>query len=108
MEHAYFYVQIKTLIVMLKDELTSNVAGIILHHVKETKGRLTEISDLCGINRKEFNRRGLAKMKLHRLLRLVYALTLVLSYRQFDAMWQEILDEIRKFSDDYDYTLLDE
>ena len=93
MEHAYFYVQLKTLIVMLKDELTSNVAGIILHHVKETKGRLTEISDLCGINRKEFNRRGLAKMK---------------SYRQFDAMWQEILDEIRKFSDDYDYTLLDE
>lgn len=93
---------------MLKDQLTSAVAGIILHHVRERKGRLTEVSDLCSINRKEFNRRGLSKMKLHRLLRLVYALALILPYREFDVMWKDILDEIRNYSDDYDFTLLDE
>ena len=27
---------------------------------------------------------------------------------EIDDLWQEILDEIRNFSDDYDYTLLDE
>lgn len=93
---------------MLKEQLTSAVAGIILHHVRETKGRLTEVSDLCSINRKEFNRRGLSKMKLHRLLRLVYALALIMPYREFDVMWKDILDEIRNYSDDYDFTLLDE
>lgn len=93
---------------MLKEQLTSAVAGIILHHVRETKGRLTEVSDLRSINRKEFNRRGLSKMKLHRLLRLVYALALIMPYREFDVMWKDILDEIRNYSDDYDFTLLDE
>lgn len=93
---------------MLKDQLTSAVAGIILHHLRDFKGRLTEVSDLCNINRREFNRKGLSKMKMHRLLRLVYAMALVLPYQEYDMMWKDILDEIRNFSDDYDYTLLDE
>lgn len=93
---------------MLKEELTSAVAGIILHHLRDVKGRLTEVSDLCHINRKELNRKGLAKMKMHRLLRLMYAMELVMPYQQYDTMWKDILDEIRKFSEDYDYTLLDE
>ena len=93
---------------MLKDELTSNVAGIILHHVKETKGRLTEISDLCGINRKEFNVRGFASLKLHRLLRVIYALYLELPYAEFVKMTDEIRETIIEYGEDYDYTLLDE
>ena len=43
---------------MLKERLTSEVAGIILRYVRTPKGRLTEISDLCSLNRKEFNVRG--------------------------------------------------
>ena len=91
---------------MVKEQFISAVAGIILYHLRNSKGRLTEVSDLCNINRKELNRRGLAKMKMHRLLRLMYAMELVMPYQEYDTMWKSILDEIRNFSDDYDYTLL--
>ena len=93
---------------MLKQQLTSEVAGIILNHLREKKGRLTEVSDLCNINRKELNRKGLAKMKMHRLFRLLYAMELVLPYNEYKEMWTKILDKIREFSGNYDYTLLDE
>lgn len=102
-----FFISLKSYI-MLKEQLTSAVAGIILHHLRDFKGRLTEVSDLSNINRRELNRKGLAKMKMHRLLRLVYAMALVLPYREFDLMWKDILDEIRNFSDDFDCTLLSE
>ena len=68
---------------MVKEQFTSEVAGIILNHLREKKGRLTEVSDLCNINRKELNRKGLAKMKMHRLLRLIYAMELVLPYPEY-------------------------
>jgi hypothetical protein len=93
---------------MLKNQMTSVVSGIILHHLRDTKGRLTEVSDLCNINRRELNRKGLAKMKMHRLLRLMYAMELVMPYHEYDVMCKGILAKIREFSDDYDYTLLDE
>ena len=93
---------------MVKEQFTSSVAGIILNHLREKKGRLTEVSDLCNINRKELNRKGLAKMKMHRLLRLIYAMDLVLPYPEYDKMWSEILDKIREFSNVYDCTLFDE
>jgi hypothetical protein len=92
--------------ITLKNEFTSEVAGIILNHLREKKGRLTEVSDLCNINRKELNRKGLAKMKMHRLLRLIYAMELVLPYPEYDKMWSEILDKIQEFADNYDCTLL--
>ena len=93
---------------MLKDQLTSSVAGIILRQVKKEKGRLTEVSDLCRINRSEFNVRGLSKMKLHRLLRIVYALTLVTPYNDYRQMMDEVRNTISNYSDMYDFTLLDE
>lgn len=93
---------------MVKEQFTSEVAGIILNHLREKKGRLTEVSDLCNINRKELNRKGLAKMKMHRLLRLIYAMELVLPYPEYDKMWSEILVKIREFSNVYDCTLFDE
>lgn len=93
---------------MVKEQFTSEVAGIILNHLREKKGRLTEASDLCNINRKELNRKGLAKMKMHRLLRLIYAMDLVLPYPEYDKMWSEILDKIQEFANVYDCTLFDE
>ena len=93
---------------MVKEQFTSEVAGIILNHLREKKGRLTEVSDLCNINRKELNRKGLAKMKMHRLLRLMYAMELVLPYQEYDDMWTDILVKIREFSNVYDCTLFDE
>lgn len=93
---------------MLKERLTSEVAGIILRYVRTPKGRLTEISDLCSINRKEFNVRGLSKMKLHRLLRIIYALALIMSYEQYRKMMNEVRDVIWEQEECYDYLLFDE
>lgn len=93
---------------MLKQQLTSEVAGIILRHVRNPKGKLTEISDLCRINRKEFNVHGLSKMKLHRLLRIIYALALTMGYDQYRKMMDEIRDVIWENEECYDYLLFDE
>jgi len=93
---------------MLKEQLTSKVASIILQHVREPKGRLTEISDLCHINRREMNIRGLSRMKFHRLLRLIYALSVALRPDEYYEMTDDILFAIQEFSDKYEYDLLDE
>ena len=63
---------------MLRDELTSDVAGFILEYLRSVKGRLTEVSNLSGINRREINRKGLSKMRMSRLMRLVYTMQLVM------------------------------
>ena len=93
---------------MLKDKLTSEVAGIILRHVRNPKGRLTEVSELCRINRREFTIRGISRMKFHRLLRIFYALSLVVRYEEYKQMTDELRDVIQDYSDEYDYVLIDE
>lgn len=93
---------------MLRDEMTSEVAGIILHYLRDVKGRTTEVSNLSGINRREINRKGLAKMKLNRLLRLIYAMLLLMPPKTSESMWQDILGKIREFADYFDFILLDE
>ena len=93
---------------MLRDELTSDVAGIILEYLRSVKGRLTEVSNLSGINRRELNRKGLSKMRMNRLMRLVYTMTLVMPPKASDAMWQKIFEKVREYADYYDFILLDE
>jgi hypothetical protein len=93
---------------MLRDELTSDVAGIILENLRSVKGRLTEVSNLSGINRRELNRKGLAKMRMNRLMRLVYAMLLIMPPKKSDAMWQKILEKVREYAKDFDFILLDE
>ena len=93
---------------MLRDELTSDVAGIILESLRSVKGRMTEVSNLSGINRRELNRKGLSKMRMNRLMRLVYTMQLVMPPKASDAMWQKIHDKVREYADYYDYILLDE
>lgn len=93
---------------MLKDQMTSRLAGIILQHVRNPKGRLTEISDLSRINRREFTTRGLSKMKLHRLARIIYALAVTLRYEEYRQMMRDLDETFESYSDRYDYLLLDE
>ena len=88
--------------------MTSDVAGIILENLRSVKGRLTEVSNLSGINRRELNRKGLAKMRMNRLMRLVYAMLLIMPPKKSDAMWQKILEKVREYANYYDYILLDE
>lgn len=92
----------------LKDQMTSEIAGIILQHVRNHKGRLSEVSDDCRINRREFNVRGISKMKFHRLLRIFYDLLLILTYAEFTKMMEEIINTLKDYADEYDYTVLDE
>lgn len=92
----------------LKDKLSSEVAGIILRYVKIRKGRLTQMSEDSRINRRELNVQGITQMRLHRLLRLIYALHLELSYAEYMKMTDEIRDKITGYAEDFDYTLLDE
>ena len=88
--------------------MTSDVAGIILESLRSVKGRLTEVSNLSGINRRELNRKGLAKMRMNRLMRLVYAMLLIMPPKKSDAMWKKILEKVREYANYYDYILLDE
>ena len=92
----------------LKQQLTHEVAGIILDTVREKKGRLTEISDLCRINRKHFNVKGFSQLRMHQLLRIVYSLAVIMRYEEYRAMMEQISRTIENFSDNYDYLLLDE
>lgn len=103
----FVFYQIK-IIMLLRNQLTSRVAGIILTRIRERKGRLTEISDECRINRREFNVRGFSKMSLQRLLRVFYALYMVLPKREYDEMMNEIRRVMAAYADHYDYLLLDE
>ena len=93
---------------MLKQQLTSEVAGIILDHVRETKGRLTLISDATRINRKHFTVRGFSQLRVHQMLRIVYALAVVMRYEDYRDMMGQIARTIERYSDEYDYMLLDE
>ena len=88
--------------------MTSDVAGIILESLRSVKGRMTEVSNLSGINRRELNRKGLSKMRMNRLMRLVYTMTLVMPPKASDAMWQKIIEQVREYADYYDFILLDE
>ena len=47
-------------------------------------------------------------MRMHRLLRIIYALSILMNYREFHNMCEELHDEIRNFSDEYDFILFDE
>ena len=104
----FFYQNSITSMSHLKDQLTREIAGIILRYVRNEKGRLSEISRDSRINRREFTIRGLAKMKLHRLLRILYDLCLELPYAEYMKMTDEIRQTISDYANEYDYTLLDE
>lgn len=85
----------------------SDFAGIILGSVKNN-GWLTEISDEVGINRKEFNRKRLAKMPLHRLLRILTGLAWKMSWSKFSIVWIALGKLIFDMGDQQFYEFCDE
>ncbi|MDE5784572.1 MAG: hypothetical protein K2H97_09680 [Prevotella sp.] len=74
---------------MLREKLVSDFAGIILGAVRNN-GWLTEISDGVGINRRNFNRRKLAKMPLHCVLRILTGLAWKMSWCKFCVAWMAL------------------
>mgnify|MGYP006916090441 CR=1 FL=1 len=57
----------------LRDELTSDFAGLLLDTL-DGNGLKTCVSDDASINRKRMNRRGIGQLRVHQLLRLLVAL----------------------------------
>lgn len=92
----------------LKEQLASEVTGIFLDRVRERKGRVTLISDATGINRKHFNMRGFQRLKVHQMIRIVYALATVLTHEEFYHMMRQVHTCFEDYADEYDYDLLDE
>lgn len=71
---------------MLREKLAREFAGVVIDKVRNN-GWLTEVSEDIGINRREFNRKGLADMRLHRLLRILIALEWRLNPKGFMKLW---------------------
>ena len=86
---------------MLKKTLRSKVSGIVRETLRAQKGLLTEVSDMAGVNRKEFNRRNMDRMKLYKLVRVMYALCLVEPVL-YAAMMDRIRDEVSAFVDEHE------
>lgn len=82
------------------------LAVLILQVVREKRRRLTYVSDICRINRKEFTEEGLAKMRLSRLTRILYALYLILEPEELEDMERRIHEMFKQYAEQYDEQLL--
>lgn len=92
---------------LLREKLTSDFAGIILGTVKNN-GWLTEISDGVGINRKDFCRKRLATMQLHRLLRILTGMAWKMTWWKFSIVWMALGNLIFKMGDQQFFEFSDE
>lgn len=86
---------------MLKDQLTSKCAGLILGEVRKDH-RLTMISDECGINRKCLNRSSFRQLRFHRLVRLLYATSSWMNREDFQALGAKLFGSIWDFCAEHD------
>lgn len=84
----------------LREQLVSDFAGIVIGTVKDN-GWLTHISNEVGINRREFNRKGMSKMKLHRLLRILTALAWRMPWKRFRGVWMTLGEIIYEMGNDH-------
>ena len=92
---------------LLREKLTSDFAGIILGAVKNN-GWLTEISDGVGINRRDFCRKKLATMQLHRVLRILTGMAWKMSWLKFSIVWMTLGKLIFKMGDQQFFEFADE
>ena len=92
---------------MLKERLASTCAGIILNEIR-TSGRLTMISDECGINRKYFNRKMFRLLRFHRVVNLLYSMSSWMSREEFVEVGEQLFGKIWDFCSKYDDEYYDE
>ena len=90
----------------LKRDFTDEVSGVILKKVREQRGRLTKVSDMCQINRRMFNQDEFCKLKLYQVLRLLYAICVDVRPKEFEKMLTEMRDVAKKYFDTYEEDLL--
>jgi len=92
---------------LLREQLVSDFSGTVLENVRDN-GWLTEISDAVGINRKYFNRKGLAGMKLRCVLRILAGLAWKMTWTEFSYVWMELGRQIYDMGDQQFYEMCDE
>ena len=95
---------------LLRDLLTNEFVRLLIDSVKDN-GWLTQISDEVGIGRGEFSCRGLANMKLHRVLRLLVGVCehhCRRSPREWFVLWAQLGKVVYDMADDHYYEMIDE
>ena len=93
---------------MLRDKLVSNCVGIILNAVRKESGTLTFISDESQVNRKFFTRKEFKKLKLFRVIRVLYVLAMCLDRYTFVQLGEQMFNIIWEMQDEHEFNLLDE
>lgn len=92
---------------MKTNELALSIGDIINKAVREKKGRLTEVSDQCSINRRKFAPEGIIHIEVYQLIRLGQSIALSMPRNRYEQMKSEIsclfwksIDDILNGDDD--------
>ena len=88
--------------------LSKMFAEIILQQVRSQRGRLTMVSDLCGINRNEFQVEKFTNMRFYRTVRIFYILLTIVNYEEFKQMMDKLWETVQDTCDEYENLLTDQ
>ncbi len=89
----------------LRDELTSDFAGLLLDSVRDN-GWMTCVSNDAGINRMRMNRKGIGQLRVHQMLRLLVVVCYHSSRhsdKHFLALWWKLGQQIVAMADSDSY-----
>ena len=92
---------------MLRDKLTSHLAGSILKAIKDT-GLKSHICDESRINRKYMQRKSFRLLRFHILVRLIYNLALQSDQETFEKLGNRLFTDIWQYADTHQYDFNDE
>lgn len=92
---------------MLRDKLTSYLAGCILNAIKET-GAKSHLCDESRINRKYMQREHFKKLRFYILVRVLYNLALLSDQKTFEQLGSRIFADIWQYAETHGYDFNDE
>lgn len=93
---------------LLREQLAHDCAGVILDAVRSESGRLQFVSEESKVNRKFFTRKAFRTVRWFRLIRILYCLSMKMSCKDFTHLGSRLFQEIWLRAEIYDYDLLDE
>ena len=93
---------------MLREKLVDTCTGMILDTMRSRRGRLRFVSTESQVNRKYFNSKGFQTLKLFRAIRVLYALSMLMSRHDFICLGSNLFAEIWDQQDKWGYDLIDE
>lgn len=91
---------------MKKNESIDAIVEIVNDFVRIKRGSLTKISETCQINRGDLTIDGISYLRAYKLIRLLYAICLNLTPKEFEAMMKSIYYGIIENSAKYDYLIM--